>query len=49
MWNKQKELKDLWNFSEIILCISGYLFFKKSFLGCLVVNNVLKQNVALEN
>ena len=32
-----------------MLCISSYLFFKKSFLGCLVVTNVLKRNVTVEN
>ena len=36
MWNNQKELTDLCNFFEIMLCISSYLFFKKPFLGCLV-------------
>ena len=35
MWKNQKELKHLWNFSKIMLCILSYLFFKKSFLGCL--------------
>ena len=29
-----------------MLCVSSYLFFKKSFLGCLVVNNVF---ITLEN
>ena len=36
MWNKEKELKDLWNFLKIMAWISNYIFFKKSFLGCLV-------------
>ena len=36
MWNKEKELKDLWNFLKIMPWISNYIFFKKSFLGCLV-------------
>ena len=32
-----------------MLCISSYLFFKKSFLGCLVVTNMFKPQVALNN
>ena len=31
------------------MCISSYLFFKKSFLGYLVISNVFKPYVALEN
>lgn len=31
-----------------ILVIKGYLIFKKSFLGHILVNNVFKQHVTLE-
>ena len=41
--------KELWNFFELMLCILIYLFFKKSLLGWLVVNNVFKPKVALGN
>ena len=49
LWNNQKESKDFWNFFEIILCIRSYIFFKKSFLGFLLFNNLFKPYVVLEN
>ena len=44
----RKKVRDFGNFFEIILVIKGYLIFKKSFLGHILVNNVFKQNVTLE-
>lgn len=41
----KKYLKPLW----IILCISSYLFLKRSPLGFLVVINVFKPSFTLEN
>ena len=44
----RKKIRDFGNFLEIILLIKSYLFFKKSFLGHILVNNIFKQYVTLE-